>query len=89
MLLKKLGDELMEEFLEVMHYLGEEQGIRVLVEPGDYDMLVRCMVDPRHDSCISTLVACSLFSLVLPQKLHHFPALYGIRTVLLRHVDPG
>ena len=36
MVLKKLGDELREEFISVIRFLGEEQGLRVLVEPSEY-----------------------------------------------------
>ncbi|GAB4815431.1 hypothetical protein N2152v2_002477 [Parachlorella kessleri] len=39
MLLKKLGNELTAEFLEVLRYLGEEQGLRVLVEPHEFAKL--------------------------------------------------
>lgn len=40
MVLKKLGDELMEEYIDVLRYLGEELEMRVVVEPHDYDALV-------------------------------------------------
>ena len=36
MVLKKLGDELFSEYLAVIKYLGEEQGLSVLVEPEQY-----------------------------------------------------
>lgn len=36
MVLKKLGNELMEEYISVIRFLGEEQGLRVLVEPSEY-----------------------------------------------------
>jgi NAD+ kinase len=41
MVLKKLGDELMEEYVDVLRYLGEELGMRVVVEPHDHPVLVR------------------------------------------------
>jgi hypothetical protein len=41
MVLKKLGDELMEEYLEVLRYLGTELRVAVVVEPHDYEQLVR------------------------------------------------
>ena len=40
MVLKKLGSELRQDFLEVVQYLGEEQGMRVMVEPHEYQSLV-------------------------------------------------
>lgn len=40
MVLKKLGDELMEEYIDVLRYLGEELEMRVVVEPHDYAALV-------------------------------------------------
>lgn len=40
MVLKKLGDELMEEYIDVLRYLGEELEMRVVVEPHDYQALV-------------------------------------------------
>ncbi len=40
MVLKKLGDELFEEFVEVLRFLGEEQGMRVLVEPHEHKAVV-------------------------------------------------
>jgi hypothetical protein len=40
MVLKKLGDELMEEYVDVLRYLGEDLGMRVVVEPHDYAALV-------------------------------------------------
>ncbi|PRW57924.1 ATP-NAD kinase isoform B [Chlorella sorokiniana] len=39
MVLKKLGSELLEEFLEVLRYCGERLGMRVVVEPHDYQLL--------------------------------------------------
>lgn len=48
MVLKKLGDELVAEFLEVVRFLGEEQGMRVLVEPHEYANLVR----ERESVCV-------------------------------------
>ena len=38
--LKKLGDELMDEYIDVLRYLGEELGVGVVVEPHDYAVLV-------------------------------------------------
>lgn len=40
MVLKKLGPELLGQLLEVVRFLGEEQGMRVVVERHDYDALV-------------------------------------------------
>ena len=40
MVLKKLGSELGQDFLEVVRYLGEDQGMRVMVEPHEYESLV-------------------------------------------------
>lgn len=40
MVLKKLGDELMEEYVDVLRYLGEDLGMRVVVEPHDHPVLV-------------------------------------------------
>ena len=37
LVLKKLGDELLTEFQDIIRFLGEEQGLRVLVEPNVYD----------------------------------------------------
>ncbi|KAI3434837.1 hypothetical protein D9Q98_002892 [Chlorella vulgaris] len=39
MVLKKLGDELMEEYVDVLRYLGEDLGMRVVVEPHDHPVL--------------------------------------------------
>ena len=36
MVIKKLGDELGAEFCEVVKYLGEVEGLRVVVEPQAY-----------------------------------------------------
>ena len=36
LVLKKLGDELLNEFVEVIRYLGNEEGLRVIVEPHEY-----------------------------------------------------
>lgn len=41
MVLKKLGPELMGEFLQVVRYLGEERNIKVLVEKQDFEIMVR------------------------------------------------
>lgn len=40
MVLKKLGNELMEEYLSVIQFLGEEQGLQVLIEPSEYASMV-------------------------------------------------
>ncbi|KAK9824097.1 hypothetical protein WJX72_007721 [[Myrmecia] bisecta] len=39
MILKKLGKDLHGEFMETLRYLGEEEGMRVLVEPHEYAQL--------------------------------------------------
>lgn len=39
MVLKKLGEELLDDFISTMKFLGEEQGLRVLIEPSDYEGL--------------------------------------------------
>lgn len=36
LVLKKLGDEHWDSFLRVLHYLGREEGMRVIVEPHEY-----------------------------------------------------
>lgn len=41
LILKKLGPELFEELLEVVNYLGKVEGMRVIVEPQEYEALVR------------------------------------------------
>ena len=40
LVLKKLGDELLVDFVRVLHFLGVEEGMRVLVEPHEYLKLV-------------------------------------------------
>jgi len=40
MVLKKLGEELKEEYISVLRFLGEDQGLRILVEPNDFAELV-------------------------------------------------
>ena len=40
LVLKKLGDELLADFVRVLHFLGVEEGMRVLVEPHEYLKLV-------------------------------------------------
>ena len=40
LVLKKLGDELLAEFVRVLQFLGVEEGMRVLVEPHEYIKLV-------------------------------------------------
>jgi hypothetical protein len=37
MVIKKLGRELNSQFFEVVRYLGETEGMRVIVEPAMYD----------------------------------------------------
>ena len=39
LVLKKLGTELMDDFLAVVEYLGKEQGLSVLLEPNEYESL--------------------------------------------------
>jgi hypothetical protein len=41
LILKKLGSELFEELLEVVNYLGKVEGMRIIVEPQEYEALVR------------------------------------------------
>lgn len=36
MVLKKLGDEQREAFLRVLHFLGREEDMHVIVEPHEY-----------------------------------------------------
>lgn len=36
LVLKKLGDEQWDSYLRVLHYLGREEGMRVIVEPHEY-----------------------------------------------------
>lgn len=36
MVLKKLGDEQREAFLRVLRFLGQEEGMHVIVEPHEY-----------------------------------------------------
>ncbi len=40
MVLKKLGDELMEEYIDVLRFLGEDEGMTVIVEPHEHMALV-------------------------------------------------
>ena len=40
LVLKKLGDELLADFVRVLQFLGVEEGMRVLVEPHEYLKLV-------------------------------------------------
>jgi NAD+ kinase len=39
MVLKKLGPELLSDFLDVIEHIGEEEHLRVLVEPHEYEYL--------------------------------------------------
>ena len=41
LVLKKLGNDLFEEMIEVINYLGKVEGMRVIVEPQEYEALVR------------------------------------------------
>ncbi|CAD7703844.1 unnamed protein product [Ostreobium quekettii] len=41
MLIKKVGDELMNEFIQVLQYLGEEEDMQVVVEPDMYTRLAK------------------------------------------------
>lgn len=41
MVLKKLGEELLDDFTTTMKFLGEDQGLRVLIEPAEYEDLKR------------------------------------------------
>ena len=51
LVLKKLGDELMEEFQDIIKFLGEEQDLRVLVEPSVFDSVagIGDYVDTWHE----------------------------------------
>ena len=42
LVLKKLGDELLVDFVRVLQFLGVEEGMRVLVEPHEYLKLAGC-----------------------------------------------
>jgi hypothetical protein len=70
MVLKKLGEELRGEFVDVLHYLGNECGVRVLIEPHEHEKLVSeemgCSrvssfglppLFPRHFASLSSLEA--------------------------------
>jgi NAD+ kinase len=48
MVLKKLGEELMEEYISVLRFLGEDQGLRILVEPNDFAEL------ESQDGCVES-----------------------------------
>ena len=39
MVLKKLGEELVDEFMSTVRFLGVEEGLRVLIEPAEYARL--------------------------------------------------
>lgn len=59
MVLKKLGSELTEEFHSVVHYLGHEQGMQVVVEPSEHAKLVS--IRHKHDhkehvTCLAILL---------------------------------
>ena len=73
MVLKKLGDELTEEFHKVVEYLGHEQSMQVVVEPHEHQKMVgllsdtsRCFSESVHErqdrSCIMLCHSNSLFS---------------------------
>ncbi len=53
MVLKKLGSELSQDFIDVVRYLGEEQGMRVLAEPHEYQSLVSQHLGPCNPSATS------------------------------------
>lgn len=40
LVLKKLGSDLFEEMIEVINYLGKVEGMRIIVEPQEYEALV-------------------------------------------------
>jgi hypothetical protein len=40
LVLKKLGDELLADFVRVLRFLGAEEGMRVVVEPHEYIRMV-------------------------------------------------
>ena len=40
LVLKKLGDELLADYVRVLRFLGAEEGMRVVVEPHEYLKLV-------------------------------------------------
>lgn len=43
LVLKKLGNELFDEFIKVVNYLGKVEGMRIIVEPQEYEALVGCL----------------------------------------------
>eukprot|EP00887_Chlorella_sp_A99_P003580 scaffold7.g3580.t1 len=49
MVLKKIGDELMDELEEVLEYLGREEGMLCVVEPDDYMRLLQRGRAPAWD----------------------------------------
>ena len=55
MVLKKLGDELMPDFHNVVEYLGKEQGMQVVVEPHEHAKMVRklCNTIALVDCCLA------------------------------------
>ena len=55
LILKKLGPELFEELLEVVNYLGKVEGMRVIVEPQEYEALVRSPHPNPVAPCLSSL----------------------------------
>lgn len=57
LVLKKLGDELMGEFQDIIMFLGEEQDLRVLVEPSVFDAVsgLGDYVDTWHEDCAEDL----------------------------------
>ena len=50
LVLKKLGSDLFEEMIEVINYLGKVEGMRVIVEPQEFEALVQC---PPTSHCAS------------------------------------
>lgn len=82
MVLKKLGDELMEEYVDVLRYLGEELGMRVVVEPHDHAVLKGlCMgwVDTYQERDLGELHSCVDFIVCLGGDglLLHAASLFG------------
>ena len=48
LVLKKLGPDLFEEMVEVIDYLGKVEGMRVIVEPQEYEALVSLNLCIHH-----------------------------------------
>ncbi|KAL4425441.1 hypothetical protein ABPG75_009457 [Micractinium tetrahymenae] len=80
MVLKKLGDELMEEYIDVLRYLGEELGMRVVVEPHTaLEGLCMEWVDTYDPSDLPQLHACVDFIVCLGGDglMLHAASLFG------------